>query len=113
MPAKTAFFAEWHRFPPFFPTADSSLTLGMTRENSSVKERIGCVRINEVAAKRFLTIERNRPDLLVPRTRDQRRRLASVMVRRRTRAGGLSPLKRAINIAFKKSFLGSFCTCLC
>jgi hypothetical protein len=37
MPAKTAFFAEWHRFPPIFPTADSSLTLGMTRENSNVK----------------------------------------------------------------------------
>ena len=35
MPAKTAFFAEWHCFPLIFPTADSSLTLGMTRENSS------------------------------------------------------------------------------
>jgi hypothetical protein len=31
------FFAERHRFPLFFSTADSSLTLGMTRENSSVK----------------------------------------------------------------------------
>jgi hypothetical protein len=33
MPAKTAFFAEWHRFPPIFPTADASPTFGMTREN--------------------------------------------------------------------------------
>jgi hypothetical protein len=37
MPAKTTFFAEWHRFPAIFPTADASLTFGMTRENSSVK----------------------------------------------------------------------------
>jgi hypothetical protein len=37
MPAKTVFFAEWHRFAPIFPTADASPTLGMTRENSSVK----------------------------------------------------------------------------
>jgi hypothetical protein len=28
------------------------------------------VKINDLAAKRFLTIERNRPDLLVLRTRD-------------------------------------------
>jgi hypothetical protein len=32
MPAKTAFFAEWHRFAPILPTADSSLALGMTLE---------------------------------------------------------------------------------
>jgi hypothetical protein len=32
MPAKTAFFAEWHRFAPIFPSADSPLTLGMTLE---------------------------------------------------------------------------------
>ncbi len=31
------FFAQCHRFPPIFSTADSSLTFGMTRENSSVK----------------------------------------------------------------------------
>jgi hypothetical protein len=37
MPAKTAFFAEWHRFPPIFPTADASRTFGMRRENSSFK----------------------------------------------------------------------------
>jgi hypothetical protein len=37
MPAKTAFFAEWHRFAPIFQTADASPTLGMRRENSSVK----------------------------------------------------------------------------
>jgi hypothetical protein len=37
MPAKTAFFAEWHRFAPIFPTADASPTFGMRRENSSVK----------------------------------------------------------------------------
>jgi hypothetical protein len=35
MPAKTAFFAEWHRFPPICPTADASSTFGMIRENSS------------------------------------------------------------------------------
>jgi hypothetical protein len=27
MPAKTAFFAEWHRFAPIFPTADASPTV--------------------------------------------------------------------------------------
>ena len=37
MPAKTALFAEWHRFPPIFPTADASPTFGMRRENSSAK----------------------------------------------------------------------------
>jgi hypothetical protein len=37
MPAKTAFFAEWHRFAPIFPTADALPTFSMTRENSSFK----------------------------------------------------------------------------
>ena len=37
MPAKTAFFAEWHCFAPIFPTVDASPTFCMTRENSSVK----------------------------------------------------------------------------
>ena len=36
MPAKTAFFAEWHRFPPIFPTADASPTFGMTREKGVI-----------------------------------------------------------------------------
>jgi hypothetical protein len=35
MPAKTAFFAEWHRFAPIFPTADASPTFGMTRKKVS------------------------------------------------------------------------------
>jgi len=37
MPAKTAFFAEWHQFPPIVATADAPPTFGMRRENSSVK----------------------------------------------------------------------------
>jgi hypothetical protein len=36
MPAKTAFFAEWHRFPPIFPTADASQAFGMTQKKFQV-----------------------------------------------------------------------------
>jgi hypothetical protein len=32
-----ALLAEWQCFAPIFPTVDASPTLGMTRENSSVK----------------------------------------------------------------------------
>jgi hypothetical protein len=35
-------------------------------------ERIGCVKINDVAAKRFLAIERNRPDLLATHPRPKK-----------------------------------------
>jgi hypothetical protein len=35
-------------------------------------ERIGCVKINDLAAKRFLTIERNLPDLLAMHPRPKK-----------------------------------------